>query len=233
MINTSNMLNVSFDLLKLNRLLPCPLNQSWISQAFFFVNYNLAPCWLIVFSWKGTRRVFIFPVDSLISISIQRKFWKLNYGLFFYFTCMTLFYQCSFKHCSHSYSIHCNYGGLWMLAARNGTVLRNTTLVYMMWYTIRHIGRVLNCFPGVLCVFPGLWASLWLCWWGLLWRTPASVPALKLGRWWVHLLQFLRHSCNCKIYEGLLKSPGYCKLQYQFRFSYSYKITRCLSLKQY
>lgn len=43
MINTSNMLNVSFDLLKLNRLLPCPLNQSWISQAFF-VNYNLAPC---------------------------------------------------------------------------------------------------------------------------------------------------------------------------------------------
>lgn len=99
----------------------------------------------------------------------------------------------------------------------------NTTLVYLMWFTMRHIGRVFNCFPGVWYVFPGLWASLWLCWWGLLWRTPASVPALKLGRWWVHLLQFLRHSCNCKIYEGLLKSPGYFKWQHQFRFSYSCK----------
>lgn len=41
MINTSNTLKVSFDLLKLNNL-PCSLNQSWILQAFF-VNYNLAP----------------------------------------------------------------------------------------------------------------------------------------------------------------------------------------------
>lgn len=109
-------------------------------------------------------------------------------------------------------------GRYWMLTASN------TALVYMiMWYTIRHNRRMFNCFPGVWYVFPGLWSSLWLCWWGLLWRTPASVPALKLRRWWVHLLQFLQHSCNYKTYEGLLKSPGYCKLQHQFRFSYSYK----------
>lgn len=37
MINTSNMLKVSFDLLKLNNLLPFSLNQSGILEAFLSI----------------------------------------------------------------------------------------------------------------------------------------------------------------------------------------------------
>lgn len=91
----------------------------------------------------------------------------------------------------------------------------NTIQFYLMGCANRHMGRLFSCFQGVWCVFLGQSASLWLCWWGLLWRTPAFVPALKRGRWWVHLLQLLQHSYNCKIYWVIFQSHSYCELQYQ------------------
>lgn len=115
----------------------------------------------------------------------------------------------------------------WSNVLQNYSVLLNTR-VNTMGCAKRHMERLFSCFQGVWCVFLGQSTSLWPCWWGLPWRTPASVPALKRGRWWVHLLQFLQHSYNCKIYRVIFQSRRYCELHVNGGLSEGSRTKSCI-----
>lgn len=209
MINTSNMLKDSFDLLKWNNLLPCSSNQSGILQASLsIITLLLVDCvglkrykaCLFFFCWFLNQYQYNANSESIFIVcSFISRAWHciINAVLNFVRTAIT-----------STAAVQNKY---WMWSSESNN-LWSTSQVYFMGCVKRHIGSLFSCFRGVWCAFLGLSASLWLCWWGPLWQTPASVPALKRGQWWAHLLQLLQHSCNCKRCWVIFQ-PG--ELQYQ------------------